>query len=135
MTMAEDFLGRGWAFPVYADAAGDVRTAADTEAVEESIRLIIATSKGERVMRPEFGCGIHDHVFDVVDANTRSLVETSVEEALREFEPRIEVEDVTTSTDDLSEGVLLVEIRYRIRDSNARHNMVYPFYLNGGPGP
>lgn len=133
--MAEDFLGRGWAFPVYADAVGDIQTTANVETVEESIRLIIATSKGERVMRPEFGCGIHDHVFDAIDANTRSLVETSVEEALREFEPRIEVEEVSTSTEDLSEGVLLVEISYRIRDSNARHNMVYPFYLSGGEGP
>ena len=132
MTMADDFLGRGWAFPVSLDTAGGVRTAADEQTVEESIRVILGTSKGERVMRPEFGCGIHDHVFDAVDANTLALIETSVAEALREFEPRIAVESITTSTDELSEGVLLVEIDYRIRESNTRHNLVYPFYLDGG---
>lgn len=130
--MDEDFLGRGWAFPVDVDGRGDVRTASGEQSVEEAIRVIIGTAKGERVMRPDFGCGIHEYVFDAVDANTLSLVETTVEEALIEFEPRIDVEDVSTSTDDLSEGVLLIEVDYRIRDSNTRRNLVYPFYLEGG---
>jgi phage baseplate assembly protein W len=84
-------------------------------------------------MRPDFGCGIHEYVFETVDANTLTLVETSVEEALIEFEPRIAVEDVTASTDELSEGVLRIEVDYRIRDSNTRRNLVYPFYVEGGP--
>lgn len=129
--MDEDFLGRGWAFPVGVDSTGDVRTAADERAVEESIRVIIGTAKGERVMRPDFGCGIHDYVFEAIDANTLTLVETSVEEALVESEPRIAVEDVTASTEDLSEGVLRIELDYRVRDSNTRRNLVYPFYLEG----
>lgn len=132
MTGDGDFLGRGWAFPVDVDGRGDVRTAADEQTVEDAIRVIIGTAKGERVMRPDFGCGIHEYVFDTVDANTLSLVETSVEEALIEFEPRIAVEDVSTSTEDLSEGVLLIEVDYRIRGSNTRRNLVYPFYLEGG---
>jgi phage baseplate assembly protein W len=131
--MSEDFLGRGWAFPVDVDAGGDIRTAAGEATVEESIRVIIGTAKGERVMRPDFGCGIHEYVFETVDANTLTLVETSVEEALIEFEPRIAVEDVTASTDELSEGVLRIEVDYRIRDSNTRRNLVYPFYVEGGP--
>jgi len=126
-----DFLGRGWAFPVGVDADGDIRTAAGERTVEESIRVIIGTARGERVMRPEFGCGIHDRAFDTIDANTRTLVETAVEEALVEFEPRIAVENVTTSTEDLDEGVLLIEVEYRIRESNTRRNLVYPFYLQG----
>lgn len=130
--MNDDFLGRGWAFPLDVDRRGNVRTAADEQSVEESIRLIIGTSKGERVMRPDFGCGIHEYVFETVDANTRALVETTVEEALIEYEPRIAVEDVSTSTEDLSEGVLLIEVEYRIRESNVRRNLVYPFYLEGG---
>ncbi|WP_380677709.1 GPW/gp25 family protein [Salinigranum sp. GCM10025319] len=131
--MNEDFLGRGWAFPVDVDAAGDVRTVAGADTVEDSIRVIVGTAKGERVMHPDFGCGIHEYVFETVDANTLTLVETSVEEALVEFEPRIAVEDVTVSTDELSEGVLRIEIDYRIRDSNTRRNLVYPFYVEGGP--
>lgn len=130
--MADDFLGRGWAFPVDTDPSGDIETAAGERTVEESIRVIIGTSKGERVMRPEFGCGIHDHVFDTIDANTRTLIETTVEEALVTFEPRIAVEDVSTSTEDLSNGILLIEVDYRIRSSNTRRNLVYPFYLTGG---
>lgn len=130
--MNDDFLGRGWAFPLDVDRRGNVRTAADEQSVEESIRLIIGTSKGERVMRPDFGCGIHEYVFETVDANTRALVETTVEGALIEYEPRIAVEDVSTSTEDLSEGVLLIEVEYRIRESNVRRNLVYPFYLEGG---
>lgn len=129
--MEGEFLGRGWAFPVGVDGAGDVRTAADEQTVEDAIRLIVGTAKGERVMRPDFGCGIHEYVFDTVDANTLSLVETTVEEALVEFEPRIAVEEVSASTEDLSEGVLLVEITYRIRESNTRRNLVYPFYVEG----
>lgn len=126
-----EFLGRGWAFPVGLTAGGDVRTAADEQTVEESIRVIIGTAKGERVMRPDFGCGIHDYVFETVDANTLALVQESVEEALVEFEPRIAVEDVTASTEDIAEGVLRIELAYRIRSSNTRRNMVYPFYLGG----
>jgi hypothetical protein len=133
--MTGDFLGRGWAFPVGVDSAGDVRTAADERTVEESIRLVIGTAKGERVMRPAFGCGIHEYAFDTVDANTLSLVETTVEEALVEFEPRIAVEEVSASTEDLSEGVLLIEVDYRIRASNTRRNMVYPFYIGGEESP
>lgn len=131
MDTNQDFLGRGWAFPVGVDAAGDIKTAADERTIEESIRVILGTAKGERVMRPDFGCGIHEYVFETVDANTLTLVETSVEDALVEFEPRIAVEDVSVSTEDISEGVLLVEIDYRVRDSNTRRNLVYPFYLEG----
>lgn len=132
--MDGEYLGRGWSFPVGVDDDGAVRTTAGEQAVEESIRLIIGTAKGERVMRPEFGCGIHDYAFDTVNANTRTMVETSVEEALVEFEPRIAVEDVSTDTDDISEGVLLIEVEYRIHESNTRNNLVYPFYLEGGRG-
>lgn len=132
--MTEEYLGRGWAFPVAVEE-GSIETVAGERTVEESIRVIIGTAKGERVMRPDFGCGIHDHVFDAVDANTLTLVETAVEEALVEFEPRIAVEEVETVTDDLDEGVLLIEVDYRIRESNTRRNLVYPFYVEGGPGP
>jgi len=129
--MEGEFLGRGWAFPVGLEADGSVRAAAGEDTVEESIRVIIGTSKGERVMRPDFGCGIHDYVFETIDANTLTLVETSVEEALVEFEPRISVEEVTASTEEIDEGVLRIEVGYRVRDSNTRRNLVYPFYLGG----
>lgn len=129
--MDEDFLGEGWAFPVGVDGSGEIETAAREQDIEEAIRIIIGTAKGERVMRPEFGCGIHDYVFDTVNASTRTLIETTVEEALIEWEPRIAVENVEVSTDRLANGELTISVDYRVRSSNNEYNLVYPFYVGG----
>lgn len=129
--MDDDFLGRGWSFPVTTDGADDVALSAGATDVEESILLILRTAKGERVMRPEFGCGIHDYAFATVDTSTLSLVEASVEDALREWEPRIEVLAVDASTEKLEQGRLDVSIDYRIRQTNDERNLVYPFYVDG----
>lgn len=130
--MDRDFLGRGWRFPPETTPAGDVALSAGADDVEESIRTILGTAKGERVMRPEFGCGIHDHAFAAVDASTLHLVESIVEEDLSRFEPRIEVQDVTVSTEELSTGTLLIRLEYRIPATNDERNLVYPFYLEEG---
>ena len=129
--MSEDFLGRGWEFPVRTDDRGNVELSAGVDDIEESIRLILDTAKGERVMRPGFGCSVHDYAFATVDRSTLTLVETSVEEALREWEPRIDVEDVAVSTAELDAGKLLIRIDYRVRETNNEFNLVYPFYLEG----
>ncbi|WP_436926294.1 GPW/gp25 family protein [Halosimplex amylolyticum] len=126
---AEDFLGSGWAFPVETDERGSITRSRGRVDIEESIRLILETAKGERVMRPEFGCGIHDFAFATVDRSTLTLAETSVRDALREWEPRIEVLAVDVSTERLDEGVLLVDVDYRVRETNNEFNLVYPFYL------
>lgn len=129
---AEDFLGRGWAFPVETDDRGTIRQSRGRTDIEESIRLILETAKGERVMRPDFGCGIHDFAFATVDRSTLTLVETSVRDALREWEPRIEVLSVDVSTEAIDDGKLLVEVEYRVRETNNEFNLVYPFYLEVG---
>jgi phage baseplate assembly protein W len=129
---AEDFLGRGWAFPVETDDRGTIRQSYGRADIEESIRLILETAKGERVMRPDFGCGIHDFVFATVDRSTLTLVETSVRDALREWEPRIEVLSVEVSAAEIDNGKLLIEIEYRVRETNNEFNLVYPFYLEVG---
>lgn len=133
MTDDRGFLGTGVGFPVAPDEDGRLGTATGTEDVEQAIRILLGTAKGERVMRPEFGCSIHDYAFAVVDATTLTRVETSVREALARWEPRVVVEDVTVSTGDLAEGRLLVEIGYRVRATNAPGNLVYPFYLGESP--
>jgi phage baseplate assembly protein W len=133
MTGERGFLGTGVGFPVAPDEDGHLRTATGTEDVEQAIRILLGTSKGERVMRPDFGCGIHDYAFAVVDATTLTRVETSVREAIARWEPRVVVEDVTASTADLDEGRLLIEIRYRVRATNAPGNLVYPFYVGESP--
>lgn len=127
-----NFLGCGLAFPVSTDERGRVEFADGVTDIEQSIRIILGTAKGERVMRPEFGCGIHEYVFETIDATTLTLVRTSVEDALREWEPRIEVQDVSVSTDELDNGKLLVRIDYRVPQTNNEYNLVYPFYLEEG---
>ncbi|MGD9528296.1 GPW/gp25 family protein [Pseudonocardia sp.] len=124
-----DLTGRGWAFPVAVDADGRVRTASGDEVVRRSIWTILGTAPGERVMRPDFGCGIHDLVFDVLDAGTASAVAAAVTEALADWEPRIDVVDVRAVPDDADPTRLLIEIDYRVRATNSRLNLVYPFYL------
>ena len=124
------FLGSGWAFPVSADAAGGLRTARGEDAVRQSIWAVLSTAPGERVMRPDYGCGIHDLVFDVLDAATAGTVTRVVREALAAHEPRIAVLDVYVAPDPAEPGLLLIEINYELRSSNSRANLVYPFYLS-----
>lgn len=130
--MAREFLGTGWQFPVTTDRKGDVELSTGVDDIEESIRIVLGTAKGERVMRPEFGCGIHEYVFGSTNATTLNLVEAAVEDALVEWEPRIEVSNVDASADRIAEGLLSISIDYRVRSSNTEHNLVYPFYLAEG---
>lgn len=124
-----EFLGRGWAFPVDTDNGGEIELAEAEQDIEDAIRIILETAKGERVMRPDFGCGIHNYAFEMINATTLHMIETSVEEALIDWEPRIDILSVNASTERLVEGTLLLDINYRIRQTNAEHNLVYPFYL------
>lgn len=125
-----DFLGRGWSFPVDA-SDGDVDLVEGETDIEQSIRVILSTAPGERVMRPNFGCGIHSYVFEAVDTTRLTLIEDEVRDALIEWEPRIEVLAVGAELADRSTGRLDVDIEYRVRRTNNEFNLVYPFYLTG----
>jgi phage baseplate assembly protein W len=128
----EGFLGSGVAFPVRLDVkhGGVLGTATGEEAVRQSIWMILGTAPGERVMRPDFGCGIHDAVFAVQDTDAAATIVTSVREALTRWEPRIDVLDVYASPDPADPHRLLIEINYQVRSTNSRFNLVYPFYLS-----
>jgi hypothetical protein len=130
--VTREFLGTGWRFPVRTDRAGAIERSTTDADVRESIRLVLTTAKGERVMRPDFGCGIHEFAFETVNTTTLSLVEQSVTDALRRWEPRIEVEAVEASAAELSRGYLSISIDYRVRRTNTRANLVFPFYLREG---
>jgi Bacteriophage baseplate protein W len=124
------YLGRGWSFPVRLQGrAGTIRLSEYEEDVRESIRIILTTSKGERVMRPDFGCGIHDLVFQVINTTTMTDIEDSVRSALAAFEARIDVVNVSVAADPGFEGKLTVSIDYVIRGTNNQLNFVYPFYI------
>ena len=127
------FLGVGWQFPVERDRSGQqFATAAYEESIRQAIRIILSTSKGERVMRPDFGCGLFELVFAPNNAATRGMAEHHVREALSIWEPRIDVDRVEAMPDGAQGEVLLIHIDYRVRTTDNRFNLVYPFYLERG---
>jgi phage baseplate assembly protein W len=126
-----EYIGQGLAFPLQVNPQGGIALASGERDVEQAIRIILSTAPGERVMRPEFGCRIHELVFAPQDAATESLVVYYVEEALAQWEPRIDVQEVDVSADPDRDGALLVEIKYRVKDTHDERSIVYPFFLSG----
>jgi Bacteriophage baseplate protein W len=128
--LGREFLGTGWAFPVGIGAeTGLINRVSYEEDIKQSIRIILSTAKGERVMRPDFGCGIHDLVFAAVTTQLVAQIETTVREALRTYEARIDVRRVEVDISGLSQGHLDVVIDYEVRATNQPGNFVYPFYF------
>lgn len=130
--MEREFLGNGWKYPVSVKADGRISSSRYEDNIRESVLLILGTSKGERLMRPEFGCSIHEYAFSTMDTLTLRMIENAIYEALVEWEPRIDVNAIKTLTDNEKEGKLLISIDYSVRRSNTQFNLVYPFYLKEG---
>ena len=130
--MAREFLGKGWKFPVGVDSQNEIEMSEYEQDIKEAIWIILSTSKGERMMRPDFGCGIHDFIFASINTANIALIESSVREALTIWEPRIELKGVNVSSDNVDEGQLLISIDYQVRATNNEFNLVYPFYLTEG---
>jgi phage baseplate assembly protein W len=122
------FLGVGWGFPLSVNGNGLINLAEDEKSVFQAIWIILGTAKGERAMRPDFGCGIYDLVFEMNSAATAGKVAQAVRDSLLMFEPRIDVRDVQVRAQQGGE-VLLISIDYEIRATNNAFNLVYPFYL------
>lgn len=138
--MQVDFVGAGWSFPATADATGRVALVVQEREIEQSIQLILGTAPGERPMRPEFGCRIHDHVFGLADVGTAGEIAFDVRAALERWEPRIDVVDVFVGFDEAEAGTLYVDVRYAVIGHNDPRNLVFPFYVipdheppTGGP--
>jgi phage baseplate assembly protein W len=125
--VSNDIIGTGLSFPIRVDQRGGLALSSGAEDVEEAIALILGTAFGERPMRPEFGCLIHDLVFEAVDAHTIGRVEHAIRDSLDRWEPRIEVLEVEPMRTD--DGVLMIEITYVLRATNDVRNLVYPFYV------
>jgi hypothetical protein len=125
-------LGMGFAFPVAIDRTGAFSFARHEQSIEQSIRLILSTSPGERVMRPDFGCTVNDLVFAPNNSRTLALVAHYIEEALVRWEPRIILKEVVAESDDDDDTRINVRIEYEVRSVNTYFNMVYPFYLERG---
>jgi len=129
---SKDFLGVGWKFPVQVDSHSMINMSKYEEDIKEAIWIILGTSKGERVMHPDFGCGINDLVFESISAATLANIEQSVREALINWEPRIRLMDVSVSDEDIDFGKLKISIDYMVSATNSRFNLVYPFYIKEG---
>lgn len=127
--MGEEFVGAGWAYPMRADPTGQVALATGVHEIEQSIRLVLMTAPGERPMRPEFGCAVHDYVFAPADASTAGDIAYAVRVALDRWEPRIDLGDVVVRFDAVDAGVLYVDIEYSVRGTNDPRNLVFPFYV------
>ena len=126
------FLGRGLAVPVVAARDGAGAFAAGELSIEQGLNIVLGTSPGERVMRPEFGCGIWELVMEPNTAQLHGRVQTRVRQALTRWEPRIDVLDVQVASPPEQKNVLLIRIDYRVRSNNAAYNLVYPFFLQEG---
>lgn len=130
--MNRSILGTGWKFPIMINGRGGFSLAREEQDVAEAIWIILATARGERMMLPDFGSGIHNYVFAPNNANSRGAIAHQVQEALIRWEPRIDVIDVRADEDPSQPNLLLIQIDYRIRSNNAFHNLVYPFFLQEG---
>ena len=125
-------LGAGWKFPIQTDAAGRIAVSRNEAKVEEAVFVILSTAKSERVMDAQFGSGVHELLFAPNSPSTTDLAVTRVRESLIKYEPRIDVLSVDAVTDPGQPSLLLLRIEYRIRENNARGNMVYPYFVTEG---
>src|SRR5687768_6370019 len=126
--MAEAFVGSGLSFPLRTTASGSVALVSADQELREAIRLILGTAYGERPMRPEFGCGIHELVFAPSNSTTAGQAAYEVRRSLEQWEPRIDVEDVSVDYDEADTSKMYIGVTYRVRGGNDPRNLVFPFY-------
>jgi len=135
MSQTKEFLGRGFKFPIQLDAStGQVFMCKEEEDIKQAIYIILMTKKYERVMFPEFGCDIHNYIFDLPDLTFQNLLKNEIIEALTMWESRIIDIDVELDTSEMNEGKLIINISYVVRSTNNPNNLVFPYYLNEGVG-
>jgi phage baseplate assembly protein W len=129
MSNSSDFIGRGFMFPLRVDQSGSIAMTSGADDLSSSMRMVLATAPGERLMRPRFGCAIWDLLFEPINANTMGLMAVAVRDALGQWEPRINVLDVVIVPDATNDGRVHIEIDYEVKATNDRRNLVYPFYV------
>lgn len=127
-----EFIGTGWRFPVRVGPRGGLSYSSGEDDIQEAIWIVLGTAPGERQMRPRFGCGIHAYVFAPNTPATRGRIAHEVRQALTKWEPRIDLLDVRVESEVGEQNKLLIRVDYRVRSTNAFHNLVYPFYIREG---
>lgn len=129
--MANEFTGTGWRFPLLPDPTGSLGYVSGELNVEQSLRILLVTELGQRVMRPDYGCKAGRLVFAPGSVQLLGQLETAVRETIRDWEPRIELESVHAEADANAPAHVSVAVAYKVRPTNTRNNLVFPFYLNG----
>jgi uncharacterized protein len=133
--LGRHFLGQGWAFPPAFDPRDrSALMVSQVQDVEDSLRILLGTAPGERVMQPGYGCGLHRLVFESINESTLTEMRSLIEKAVTFFEVRITLDEVTFELEDTLQGVLRIRLAFTIRTTNSRHNLVYPLYLQEGRG-
>jgi phage baseplate assembly protein W len=132
MSDPSDFIGRGISFPLRVDQSGAIATSSGPEDIDSSIRMVLTTAPGERLMRPNFGCRIWELLFEPINANTLGLMGEAVREAIGRWEPRVTLDDVRVDPSERDSGAVLINIDYTVGTTNDRRNLVYPFYVIPG---
>ena len=129
MSDGADFIGRGILWPLRVDQSGSIALGSGPDDINASIRMAIMTAPGERVMRPQFGCRIWDLLFEPINANTLGLMGEAIRDTVSQWEPRVDLEDVAVEPDPASPSRVTIDLRYRVKSTNDRRNLVFPFYV------
>jgi uncharacterized protein len=128
MTNASSFLGTGWTFPPSFTNRGTIMVSAEKD-IHESLIILLSTTPGERVMQPDFGCRLNKHVFGAIDESAIAVIKDAVSKAILFFEPRVTVEQINIDDLDPLQGKILIVVNYKVRSTNNRYNLVYPYYF------
>ncbi len=129
MSDGADFIGRGILFPLRVDQSGSIALGSGADDIDASLRMAIITAPGERVMRPQFGCRIWDLLFEPINANTLGLMAEAVRDTVSQWEPRVDLEEANVEPDPANAARVIIDLRYRVRSTNDRRNLVFPFYV------
>jgi phage baseplate assembly protein W len=124
-----DFIGRGILWPMRVDQTGSIALGSGADDINASIRMAIMTAPGERVMRPQFGCRVWDLLFEPINANTLGLMSEAIRDTISQWEPRVELDDVIIEPLERDPTCVAIDLRYRVKSTNDRRNLVFPFYV------
>lgn len=131
--MHQSFLGSGWSFPPQFDRSNSkTKMLKDEEDIQSSLEILLSTKQGERLMLPDYGCDLHELIFEPLTTTFKTYIKDLIRTAILYYEPRIEVEKIELNDTGELEGRILITISYKVRATNSRFNFVYPFYKNEG---
>jgi phage baseplate assembly protein W len=132
MELNKSFLGRGWSFPPAFNRGDGVQMLEGEPDIQSSLKILLSTRVGERIMEPQYGCNTDNMMFEIMNTGFQTFMRKQIQDAILLYEPRIDLKNVDLLTQNAANGVILISIDYVVRTTNSRSNLVYPFYINEG---